>query len=39
MHQQLIIDKISGILEATPDGSDKALVDMLDQAKRIFTGR
>jgi 6-phospho-3-hexuloisomerase len=36
MHQQLIIDKISGILEATPDGSDKALVDMLDQAKRIF---
>ncbi|OAI11220.1 3-hexulose-6-phosphate isomerase [Methylomonas lenta] len=36
MHQQLIIDKISGILEATPDGNDKALVDMLDQAKRIF---
>src|SRR5574343_134167 len=36
MHQSLVLNKISGILEATPDGHDKALVDMLDQAKRIF---
>lgn len=36
MHQQLIIDKISGILEATPDSYDKTLTDLLDQAKRIF---
>jgi len=36
MHQQLIIDKISGILEATSDAHDKALVDILDQAKRVF---
>lgn len=36
MHQELVINKISSILEATPDGHDKALVDMLDQAKRIF---
>ncbi len=36
MHQELVISKISSILEATPDGHDKALVDMLDQAKRIF---
>src|SRR5574343_1018839 len=36
MHQELIINKISSILEATPDGHDKALVDMLDQAKRVF---
>jgi len=36
MHQQLIIDKISGILEATPDSYDKVLTDILDQAKRVF---
>jgi len=36
MHQQLIIDKISGILEATSDAHDKTLVDILDQAKRVF---
>ena len=36
MHQQLIIDKISGILEATNDAYDRVLTDYLDQAKRIF---
>lgn len=36
MHQQLIIDKISGILAATDDSYDQKLVQMLDKAKRIF---
>lgn len=36
MHQQLIIDKISGILAATDDSNDQKLVQMLDKAKRIF---
>jgi 6-phospho 3-hexuloisomerase len=36
MHRELIINKISGILEATPDSHEKTLVDMLDSAKRIF---
>ena len=36
MHQQLIIDKISGILAATDDSYDQKLTDLLDQAKRIF---
>lgn len=36
MHQQLIIDKISGILEATDDSYDAKLVGLLDNAKRIF---
>jgi 6-phospho-3-hexuloisomerase len=36
MHQQLIFNKISSILEATDDSYDKKLTDMLDGAKRIF---
>lgn len=36
MHQQLIIDKISGILEATDDSYDVKLTTLLDNAKRIF---
>lgn len=36
MHQQLIIDKISGILEATDDSYDVKLTELLDNAKRIF---
>jgi 6-phospho-3-hexuloisomerase len=36
MHQKLIIDKISGILEATDDSYDKLLTETLDSAKRIF---
>jgi len=36
MHQQLIVDKISGILAATDDSYDQKLVQMLDKAKRIF---
>jgi len=36
MHQQLIIDKISGILEATDDSYDQKLTSLLDGAKRIF---
>lgn len=36
MHQQLIIEKISGILAATDDSYDQKLVGMLDKAKRIF---
>ncbi len=36
MHQSLILNKITNILEATPDAHDKTLVDMLDGAKRIF---
>lgn len=36
MHQQLIIDKIKGILEATNDSYDLTLTTMLDDAKRIF---
>lgn len=36
MHQQLIIDKISGILEATDDGYDAQLTQLLDGAKRIY---
>jgi 6-phospho 3-hexuloisomerase len=36
MHQQLIIDKISGILEATDDAYDVKLTNLLDSAKRIF---
>lgn len=36
MHQQLIIDKISGILAATDDSYDQKLTDLLDQSKRIF---
>lgn len=36
MHQQLIIDKISGILEATDNSYDVKLTAMLDKAKRIF---
>ncbi|MGZ8190766.1 MAG: 6-phospho-3-hexuloisomerase [Methylococcaceae bacterium] len=36
MHQQLIIEKISGILEATDDTYDVKLTSMLDNAKRIF---
>ncbi len=36
MHQQLVIDKISSILEATDDSYDVKLVQVLDNAKRIF---
>ena len=36
MHQQLIVDKISGILEATNDSYDEKLTAMLDNANRIF---
>lgn len=36
MHQQLIIDKISGILAATDDSYDVKLTEMLDKASRIF---
>ena len=36
MHQQLIFDKIKGILEATDDNYDQQLTTILDQAKRIF---
>jgi 6-phospho-3-hexuloisomerase/3-hexulose-6-phosphate synthase/6-phospho-3-hexuloisomerase len=36
MHQQLIIDKISGILAATDDGYDAKLIALVDGAKRIF---
>ena len=36
MHQQLIIDKISGILEATDDTYDAKLTELLDGAKRIY---
>ncbi len=36
MHQQLIVDKISGILETTNDTYDEKLTAMLDTAGRIF---
>jgi 6-phospho 3-hexuloisomerase len=36
MHQQLILEKISGILEATDDSYDVKLTQLLDNAKRIF---
>ena len=36
MHQQLVIDKITGILEATESAYDEKLTAMLDKAKRIF---
>lgn len=36
MHQQLIIDKISGILGSTDDSYDAQLTAMLDNASRIF---
>jgi len=36
MHQQLIIEKISSILEATDDSYDARLTQLLDGAKRIF---
>lgn len=36
MHQQLIIDKISGILAATDNSYDVKLTALLDKAKRIF---
>jgi len=36
MHQQLIIEKISSILEATDDTYDARLTQLLDGAKRIF---
>lgn len=36
MHQSLILTKITSILEATPDSHEKTLVEMLDNAKRIF---
>jgi len=36
MHQKLIIDKISSILEATDEAYDVKLTQLLDNAKRIF---
>jgi len=36
MHQQLVIEKISSILEATDDSYDVRLTSLLDGAKRIF---
>lgn len=36
MHQQLVIDKISSILGATDSSYDAKLVQLLDNAKRIF---
>ncbi len=36
MHQQLVIDKITSILAATDDSYDARLVQLLDNAKRIF---
>jgi 6-phospho-3-hexuloisomerase len=36
MHQKLIIEKISGVLEATDDTYDVKLTQLLDNAKRIF---
>lgn len=36
MHQQLIFDKISGILAATDDSYDAKLTQLLDSAKRVF---
>lgn len=36
MHQQLIVDKITGILEATEESYDEKLTAMLDSANRIF---
>ncbi len=36
MHQELIVKKITSILEATNESYDKVLTDYLDGAKRIF---
>lgn len=36
MHQKLIIEKVSGLLEATDPSYDEKLTAMLDQASRIF---
>jgi len=36
MHQKLIIDKISSILDATDRSHDAKLTEMLDSARRIF---
>ena len=36
MHQQLIVDKLTGILAATDDSYDQKLTAMLDKANRIF---
>jgi len=36
MHQQLVLDKITGILDATEDSYDEKLTAMLDAAGRIF---
>ncbi|TAL47968.1 MAG: 6-phospho-3-hexuloisomerase [Methylovulum sp.] len=36
MHQQLVVEKISSILEATDNTYDVRLTQMLDNAKRIF---
>lgn len=36
MHQKLIIDKISSILEATDNSYDGKLTQLLDSAKRVF---
>ncbi|MBM3203713.1 6-phospho-3-hexuloisomerase [Candidatus Woesearchaeota archaeon] len=36
MHQKVIIDKISSVLEATDSGYDEQLTAMLDKASRVF---
>jgi D-arabinose 5-phosphate isomerase GutQ len=36
MHQQLVVEKISSILEATDNSYDVKLTALLDDANRIF---
>ncbi len=36
MHKQLVVEKISGILEATEDSYSEKLTQMLDEASRVF---
>lgn len=36
MHQKLIIDKLSSVLDATDRSHDERLTEMLDSARRIF---
>lgn len=36
MHKKNVIDKISNVLEATDDGCNEKLINLLDKAKHIF---
>ncbi|MGI9211108.1 MAG: hypothetical protein ACR2HF_01435 [Methylococcaceae bacterium] len=36
MHQKVIIEKISNVLEATDSSYDEQLTAMLDKASRVF---